>query len=189
MAILDSFHLVEIKARPKRKGQFDDILEYILRYELQIILDENKQRMAFYQEGDFFLQNGEYIRHEIMRRLATEHKLYPDSEQIKRYLQSISDTIYALLRRGQDFNALLYTPKSYQKKVAIKAEEKESIIMKRPVGRPRKTAPKRYHKRRYAHPSGRIYESIAEAARQENENYNALKAKALYDMKKTLNRL
>lgn len=187
-------HLVEVKARPSKKPQFggDDIFEYILRFELQIVLDENKQRMAYYQEGDFYLQNAEYVRGEIMRRLAVQHKLYPDSEQVKQYLERLSHIIETMVHNGRDFNALPYTPKNYQKKAAQKAEAKDAQIMKlntKPMGRPRKTEPKRQHKRRYLHPSGTVYESIAEAARQEGESYGALKKHAWRTMqrvKKTL---
>lgn len=191
---MDSFHLAETKARPKRKPQFgnDHIFEYILRFELQIVLDENKQRMAFYQEGDFFLQNGEYVRREIMRRLEMQYGLYPDTEQIKGYLESLSHIIEAMIHNGHDFTALPYAPKSYRKKAEEKAIAKEARIMKldaKPMGRPRKVEPKREHKRRFLHPSGRIYESIAEAARQEGESYSALKKHAwrmMHRVKKTL---
>lgn len=187
----ESFHLVEVKQGSKKKPQFggDDIFEYILRLELQIVLDENRQRMAYYQEGDFYLQNSEYVRNEIMRRLATQHKLYPDDEQIKQYLERLSHIIEGM---EGNYSAIPYTPKHYQKKAAQKADEKELRIRKldaKPMGRPRKTQPKREHKRRYLHPSGKVYESIAEAARQEGESYSALKKHAWRTMeraKKTL---
>lgn len=181
--------LTEIKANPMpRASQFGDLLEMILRYELGILLDENKARYAFFFEGDFFMQNQDYICDEIARKLATDHKLYPDTQQIKDYLARVSQAIED--SGAESYSALSYASKSYQKKAKQALEEKEAKIMRRPSplankgGRPRKEAKKRNHKRRFLHPNGEIYDSIKQAAEDNHESYSALRKHAYRQMKK-----
>lgn len=184
----ESFNgIVEIEAKIHQnelrlKPQYQGIEEFVFRAELEILMNEFKQRQIVqaidYRDGDkarwvgeFVQQDRGYILGELRKRLASIN-IHPDNEQLTLYLKNVSKVIRAKLANGENVSSIPFTGENYSRK----------------RGRPPKPK-KRHHKRPYLHPSGKLYESIAEAARQEGENYNALRAKALYDMKKELNSL
>lgn len=171
-------HQNELRIKP----QFQGIEEFVFRAELETLMNEFKAKYLVhavdYSDGDrarwvgeFVKQDRGYILGELRKRLASVN-IHPDNEQLTLYLRNVSKVIKARLAHGEEISAIPFTGENYTRK----------------RGRPPKPK-KRYHKRPYVHPSGKLYESIAEAARQEGEDYNALRAKALYDMKKELNRL
>ncbi len=146
------YQITEVKAL--RRGQdgsyrqqMNPIEEWCFRYELAILLDEKQARLVVETEGDFVIQNHDYILAEIRKRLGTNHNRYPDDSAIKQYLKNVSKVIASILAHGGDISALDFVPKRKQ-------------------GRPLKQAKR--GKRRPIAVNGKEYESIADAARDKD---------------------
>lgn len=181
----ESFNgIVEVEAKIHQnelrlKPQFQGIEEFVFRAELETLMNEFKQRQIVqaidYRDGDkarwfgeFVKQDRGYVLGELRKRLASVN-IHPDNEQLTLYLKNVSKVIRAKLANGENVSSIPFTGENYSRK----------------RGRPPKPK-KRHHKRPILH-KGRIYDSIADAARDDPmTSYETLKKAEYRKMEKQL---
>lgn len=173
----ESFNgVVEVKAKAhgnelQLKPQFAGIEEFVFRAELEILLNEFKQKYVVHAidynggekarwVGEFVKQDRDYILGELQKRLASIN-IHPDKDQLTLYLKNVSKVIKAKLARGEEIDALPFTGKAYGKRGR---KPKRGMGRKKPVVSPYDNQP---------------YESVAEAARAAQKvnpkiTYNAM---------------
>lgn len=141
------------------------IEEWCFRYELGILLDERTAKLSVQTEGDFAIQDADYICAEIQKRIETNHARYPSFDEIKQYLKNVSTIMQNLLAQGHDVSALAYLSKGNRKR----------------AGRPKIEAKR--GKKRPIEIDGVPYESIAAANRAKRVGYQFLQKTTLAQIK------